>query len=54
LATNWIAVGVARCVACTCTVPGFEVPKATTAMPDLPVGDIVRLTLTARSLWPWR
>ena len=36
-------------VAWTSTVPGVEVPKATTAMPDLPVGDIVRLTLTTRT-----
>ena len=34
--------------------PGVEVLKATSAMPDLPVADIVRLTLTTRSLWPWR
>jgi hypothetical protein len=54
VASSCGAVGVARCVARTSTAPALDVLNATTAMPDLPVADIVRLTLTTRSLWPWR
>ena len=46
--------GVARCVACTVMRPGRPEVNGTTAMPDLPVGDIVSVTSRLATRLPLR